>query len=73
MKYMAKKKPSKTIKQLRRSNSDKVWAGLFGGIGEYFGIDPVILRLVFVMTTIFSGFFPGVVAYIVGSLIVPVR
>lgn len=70
---MTKKSPPKLIKQLRRSTTNKVFSGLFGGLGEYFGIDPVVLRLAFVLVTMFTGFFPGFVAYVVGSIIVPSR
>lgn len=59
------------IKRLYRSDTNKVFAGICGGLGEYWGIDPVILRLFWVLIVIFSGIFPGVIAYIVALFIVP--
>jgi phage shock protein C len=40
------------IKRLYRSRKDKVIAGVCGGIGEYFSIDPVWVRIIFVLLTI---------------------
>lgn len=58
-------------KKLYRSTSDKVLTGLCGGLGNYLGIDTVVIRLVWLLIVIFTGFFPGVVVYIVAALIVP--
>ena len=44
-------------------------AGVSGGIGEYLGIDPTIVRLGFVLTAFFGG--AGIVAYFVAWLIIP--
>jgi phage shock protein C len=46
-------------------------AGVLGGLGDYFGVDSTILRLVWVLLTVFTGFFPGIIIYIVASVIVP--
>ncbi|KAB8143509.1 PspC domain-containing protein [Chloroflexia bacterium SDU3-3] len=54
--------------QLRRSN-DKMLAGVCGGIAEYFNIDPVIVRLVFVLATLFMGF--PVIIYPILWLVMP--
>lgn len=59
-------------KILTRSKTNKVFAGVFGGVGEYFDVDPVIFRLGYMMMTIFTGIFPGVIAYFLGLFIVPV-
>jgi len=42
------------IKRIYRSNNNKVVAGVFGGIGEYFNVDPVILRLVWIFVWVFT-------------------
>ncbi|OHA92020.1 MAG: hypothetical protein A3J09_00785 [Candidatus Zambryskibacteria bacterium RIFCSPLOWO2_02_FULL_51_21] len=60
-----------TNKKLYRSDTDKVFAGICGGLGEYFNVDPVLLRLFWLLVVIFTGFFPGVVAYIFAALVVP--
>ncbi len=49
--------------RLMRSRNEVIIAGVCGGIGEYFGVDPVIVRLIFVLLTLTSG---------VGLLLYPV-
>lgn len=61
------------MKHLYRSDTSKVFAGICGGLGEYWNIDPVILRLLWVLITIFTGFFPGVIGYILAAFIVPLK
>lgn len=58
-------------KKLYRSTKNVIWTGLLGGIGEYFEIDPVMIRVVFVVFLILTGVFPGVLIYIVALFIVP--
>ena len=53
-------------KRLYRSRKNKVLTGVCGGIGDYFGIDPVIVRLVFIFTGV------GLLAYIVWAIIIPI-
>ncbi|MDQ1626759.1 MAG: hypothetical protein QOI54_503 [Actinomycetota bacterium] len=54
---------------LRRSVTDRKIAGVAGGLGRYFGIDPLIFRVVFVSLAIFGG--SGLLLYAVGWLLVP--
>jgi len=56
-------------KRLYRSNSEKIVAGVCGGVGEYFDIDPVIVRLVWVVFTLVGG--AGFLAYIIAWFIIP--
>ena len=58
-------------KKLFKSRSNKVFAGVMGGFGEYFEIDPVLFRTVYTGFSIFTGIFPGVVAYLLMSIIMP--
>jgi phage shock protein C len=55
--------------RLRRSTDDKVVAGVCGGLGRYFGVDPLFFRLAFVVLAIGGG--SGVLLYIVAWLIIP--
>lgn len=59
------------MKKLYRSQSDRLIAGVMGGVGEYYHIDPVLLRLGYVFLTVFTGFIPGALAYIFAILVVP--
>lgn len=58
-------------KKLTRSRSNRMIAGLMGGLGEFFGVDPVLLRLAYLIVTVFTGFVPGIVGYLLAILIVP--
>jgi phage shock protein C len=61
---------SSKYKQLYRSRKDRMVAGVCGGLGEYFDIDPTIIRLIFVFGTIITG--SGLFwAYLVMMLVVP--
>ena len=57
-------------KQLTRSRSNRVIAGLCAGLGEYFNIDPTIIRLLFVLG-FFVGHFGVFLTYIIMALIIP--
>ncbi len=57
-------------KKLYRSNTDKMIAGVCGGLAHYFGVDPTIVRLIFALL-VFFGVGSGIVLYIVLALIMP--
>lgn len=57
-------------KRLYRSTSDKMVAGVCGGIAEYFQLDPTLVRLGYVFLTFFTAF-AGVIAYFVMWIIIP--
>jgi len=53
-------------KRLYRSQTNKVIAGVCGGLGEYFGVDPTILRIIFVVLIFFKG--AGLLIYLIAWL-----
>ena len=59
------------MKRLFRSQKNKIVAGIFGGLGEYLNVDPVLLRFGFVLLWVFTGFVPGIIAYFFSWMIVP--
>jgi len=59
------------MKRLYLSNADKKIAGLCGGLGDYFGIDSTIIRLLVVILFIATGFFPVFLGYLIGWIIIP--
>jgi len=59
------------MKRLRRSNKQKMIAGVCGGIAEYFDMDPTIVRVLYVLVSVLSVAFPGIVVYIVLWLMIP--
>ena len=60
-----------TGKKLLRSTNDKWVAGILGGIAEYLDWDPAILRLAYVLLTVVSAGFPGILIYIVLWIVLP--
>ena len=57
-------------RKLTRSNN-RVIAGVCGGIAEYFGWDKTIVRLVYLLVSILSAAFPGVLVYIILWIVMP--
>lgn len=58
-------------KRLYRSEKNRILAGILGGLGEYFDVDPTVLRLGWLLVFVFTGIFPGLLAYIIAIFIVP--
>ena len=61
------------MKKLYLAREDKKILGVCGGIGESYGVDPTLVRLLWVAGTLVTGVFPGVIAYVVAWLIIPMR
>jgi len=61
----------KTIKRLYRSVRSKVFGGVAGGIAEYFDIDPIIIRLLFVIIAFAGG--GGVIVYLILWIALPIE
>ena len=68
--FGVKMQTSKKIRRLYRSKRNRVIAGVCGGIAEYFEVDPVIIRLLWVFLTLAS-MGGGILAYIIAWIIVP--
>lgn len=58
------------MKKLYRS-SDRIVAGVCGGIAEYFELDPTLIRVVYVILSLFSVAFPGLLLYIILMILIP--
>jgi len=56
-------------KRLYRSKKDRVLWGVCGGLGQYFDLDPVIFRIIFVVSIFFAS--AGIIAYIIMTIVVP--
>ncbi len=56
-------------KKLYRSRNDRYIAGVCGGLGEYFGIDPTVVRVLFILAALIGG--PGIILYILLALFIP--
>lgn len=58
-------------KSLRRSNDNKMLAGVCGGLANYFDIDATVLRVIYVLVSIFSAAFPGILVYLILWVLMP--
>lgn len=58
-------------KSLRRSRSNRMVAGVVGGLADYWSIDPTMARVVYVVASVVSAAFPGLVVYLLLWLIIP--
>lgn len=59
------------LSKLYRSESNRVLAGVCGGLGEYFDFDPAILRVIFVLITVFGG--SGLLLYLILWIMIPTK
>lgn len=59
------------MKRLYRSQTNKKLAGLCGGLGDYFDIDPTVIRLVAIILFFATGLFPFFFGYLIAWAIVP--
>lgn len=57
-------------KRLYRSNNQKMIAGVCGGLAEYFGLDVTLVRVGYVLLSLFTAF-AGVLAYIILLIVMP--
>lgn len=58
-------------RRLARSSSSKMISGVCGGVGNYLGIDPTLVRILYAVGTFFSALFPGIILYIILSFVIP--
>lgn len=56
---------------LRRSRSNRMIAGVVGGLADHFGLDPTVARILYVLVSIFSAAFPGILVYILLWILIP--
>ncbi len=57
--------------QLMRSKSDRMIAGVCGGLAKWLGWDPTAVRILYVLASIFSAGFPGTLVYIILAIVMP--
>jgi phage shock protein C len=54
-----------------KKSRDKMIAGVCGGIAEWMGLDPTMVRILYVLVSILSAAFPGIIFYIILMIIMP--
>ena len=58
------------MKKLHRS-SNRILAGVCGGVAEYFGVDTTVIRIAYVVLSLFTAAFPGLLLYIIMMVLMP--
>lgn len=58
-------------RSLRRSRDKRMLAGVLGGLAEYFDIDVTLTRIIFVIVSMVSAAFPGILVYIILWFLIP--
>lgn len=56
---------------LRRSRSNRVIAGVCAGLAYHFGLDPTTVRVLYVLVSILSAAFPGILVYVIMWVVIP--
>ncbi|HEY5564806.1 MAG TPA: PspC domain-containing protein [Rhodothermia bacterium] len=57
--------------KLVKSTHNRKIAGVCGGIAEYFGVDPTVVRVAYVVLSVLSAAFPGILLYIILAIVMP--
>jgi phage shock protein C len=58
-------------KKLYRSRTDRMLAGICGGIAQYLGFDSSMVRLAFLLLLLVTGVFPFAILYVIGIYVIP--
>ncbi|AEG60915.1 PspC domain-containing protein [Desulforamulus ruminis] len=58
-------------KRLFRSRSQRMLAGVCGGIAEYLDMDPTVIRVLYIIASVLSAAFPGLLIYIILIFVIP--
>ena len=58
-------------KKLKRSRNNKMIAGIIGGLAERYEMDATVLRIIYVLVSLFSAAFPGILVYLILWVIIP--
>jgi phage shock protein C len=60
-------------RKLFRSKKEKIVAGVLAGIARYYQVDATLVRIIFIVLLSFSGFLPGILAYVIAAIVIPAR
>ncbi|GMQ82468.1 MAG: hypothetical protein BMS9Abin05_1921 [Rhodothermia bacterium] len=58
-------------RKLKKSTTDKMVAGVCGGIADYFDLDPTLVRVGYILLSLISIGFPGIFVYIILAFVMP--
>ena len=57
----------------QRSRDDRIIAGVCGGLAEWLGWNPTLVRVLFVVVSVLSAAFPGIIVYVILMILMPLR
>ena len=57
------------MKELRKSTTNRLICGVCGGLGDYFQVDPTVIRLLWIVFCLMGG--SGILAYLIAAVIMP--
>lgn len=60
-------------KKLKRSRTDKMLGGVLGGIARHYELDATVLRIIYVLVSLFSAAFPGMIVYLILWILIPLE
>lgn len=60
-----------TMRRLYKSEHDRKISGVCAGIADYFGLDPTVIRVGWLLLSLFTAGFPGILAYIICAVVLP--
>ncbi len=60
-------------KKIYRSRSNSMISGVCGGFAEFMGLDPTVVRLLYVLLSLCTAAFPGLLIYIIAMFIIPLE
>ncbi|HCT40662.1 MAG TPA: hypothetical protein DF427_05720 [Moraxellaceae bacterium] len=60
-------------KKLKRSRTDKMLGGVLGGIARHYELDATVLRIIYVLVSLFSAAFPGLIVYLILWVLIPLE
>lgn len=60
-------------KSLRRSRQNRMIAGVVGGFARFYDLDATLLRIIYVLVSLFSAGFPGIIIYLILWLLMPLE
>jgi phage shock protein C len=63
--------PGRLARPLRLSRRHRKIAGVCGGLAEWLGWDPTVVRVLYILVSVFSAAFPGILVYLILWLVIP--
>ena len=52
-------------------SKNKQLGGVLAGIAEYLNVDPTVIIVIYILLSVFTGFIPGIIAYIIMTIVIP--